>query len=543
MKDRAAHAAGGRRTFDRDLLGGADPRFEDVAEQVRPALPVRLRGDARATSSADTMGGGVGLIDFDGDGWLDVYFVNGCPLPVDRRVAPAPEQALPQPGRRHVRGRDRAGRGRRAGLRHGLRRRRLRQRRPRRPVRHRARIRPSSTATGATARSRTSPTGRASPRPAGRPRPASATSTATATSTSWSSPTSTPTRPTSPAAATRRQADPLPARTVPGPARPPLPQQRRRHLHRRRPRGGPRRPRRAGPGPGDRRPRRRRQARPLRRQRRGAQLPVPQPGRPASSRRSASTPGSPTTATAAHGEHGGRGRGPRRRRPDRPVPHQLPQRGRTPSCRNLGGGLFADATRAAGLDAPSRSMTGFGAAALDADNDGLLDLFVANGHVDDQPWINHPMAQLPHSSWPGSEAASSWRGRTSRPTSRSPRSAGGGGRRPRQRRPGRPGRRPPRRARGAPHNRTKGGTGSGSGCRLQVGPDPRRRPRDLPGRRPHGRRWLTSGTSYLAATTPGSGSAWALPRTRTSSRCAGLRAPLIVVGSRSGSHPRADGRA
>jgi tetratricopeptide (TPR) repeat protein len=63
--------------------------------------------------------------------------------------------------------------------------------------------------------------------------------------------------------------------------------------------------------------------------------------------------------------------------------------------RNLGGGLFTDTTLAAGLDAPSRPMTGFGTAALDTDNDGQLDLFVANGHVDDRPWAGHPMAQLP----------------------------------------------------------------------------------------------------------------------------------------------------
>jgi tetratricopeptide (TPR) repeat protein len=64
--------------------------------------------------------------------------------------------------------------------------------------------------------------------------------------------------------------------------------------------------------------------------------------------------------------------------------------------RNLGGGLYVDASARAGLDAPSRPMTGFGTAALDADNDGRLDLFVANGHTDDQPWIRQPMAQRPH---------------------------------------------------------------------------------------------------------------------------------------------------
>jgi tetratricopeptide (TPR) repeat protein len=64
--------------------------------------------------------------------------------------------------------------------------------------------------------------------------------------------------------------------------------------------------------------------------------------------------------------------------------------------RNLGGGLFDDATAPLGLDGPSRPVTGFGTAALDADNDGRLDLFVANGHVDDRPWVGHPMAQRPH---------------------------------------------------------------------------------------------------------------------------------------------------
>jgi hypothetical protein len=60
---------------------------------------------------------------------------------------------------------------------------------------------------------------------------------------------------------------------------------------------------------------------------------------------------------------------------------------------NLGGGLFIDGTLASNLAATSRSKTGFGAVACDVDNDGNLDLFVANGHTDDQPWFNTPMAQ------------------------------------------------------------------------------------------------------------------------------------------------------
>ncbi|MFO0888160.1 MAG: FG-GAP-like repeat-containing protein [Isosphaeraceae bacterium] len=63
--------------------------------------------------------------------------------------------------------------------------------------------------------------------------------------------------------------------------------------------------------------------------------------------------------------------------------------------RGVGQGMYMDATLAAGLDSASRSKTGFGCAAIDADLDGQLDLFVADGHVDDQPWANSPMAQLP----------------------------------------------------------------------------------------------------------------------------------------------------
>jgi tetratricopeptide (TPR) repeat protein len=50
---------------------------------------------------------------------------------------------------------------------------------------------------------------------------------------------------------------------------------------------------------------------------------------------------------------------------------------------NLGAGLFADRTASSGLALASRLLLGFGAAFLDVDNDGWLDLLTANGHTDD----------------------------------------------------------------------------------------------------------------------------------------------------------------
>jgi len=48
---------------------------------------------------------------------------------------------------------------------------------------------------------------------------------------------------------------------------------------------------------------------------------------------------------------------------------------------NLGQSLFEDRTREAGLGMPGRRFTGFGTLFFDYDNDGWLDLFVANGAV------------------------------------------------------------------------------------------------------------------------------------------------------------------
>jgi hypothetical protein len=53
---------------------------------------------------------------------------------------------------------------------------------------------------------------------------------------------------------------------------------------------------------------------------------------------------------------------------------------------NDGGGLFSEATYPAGVGTPSVPFVGWGTSFLDYDNDGWLDLFVANGHV--YPWVD-----------------------------------------------------------------------------------------------------------------------------------------------------------
>jgi hypothetical protein len=61
--------------------------------------------------------------------------------------------------------------------------------------------------------------------------------------------------------------------------------------------------------------------------------------------------------------------------------------------RNMGKGLFSDATAEAGLTRPTLPFVGFGTAFLDFDNDGDLDIATVNGHVINNPELVRPGAR------------------------------------------------------------------------------------------------------------------------------------------------------
>jgi hypothetical protein len=69
-----------------------------------------------------------------------------------------------------------------------------------------------------------------------------------------------------------------------------------------------------------------------------------------------------------------------------------------PLYRNSGDGQFEDATSAAGLTLPTVRITGWGTGGYDFDNDGLKDLFTANGAIlDNSMEVEHRPFPLPNS--------------------------------------------------------------------------------------------------------------------------------------------------
>lgn len=65
--------------------------------------------------------------------------------------------------------------------------------------------------------------------------------------------------------------------------------------------------------------------------------------------------------------------------------------------RNIGGNGFIDASTTSRLGPPSRNTLAFGTEFLDVDHDGWLDLLIPTGHIEDRPWSeNEPYRMRPH---------------------------------------------------------------------------------------------------------------------------------------------------
>ena len=126
------------------FVDGAPVVFTDVTKQAGLDKFHHRSGTREKTSIIETPGSGVALLDYDNDGWLDIYLLNGSThRGIQRQRAAASRHALSQQPRRHIYRRHRqSGRRQRAlGIRRG--RRRLRQRRLARHLRRQYRQEPS----------------------------------------------------------------------------------------------------------------------------------------------------------------------------------------------------------------------------------------------------------------------------------------------------------------------------------------------------------------------------------------------------------------
>jgi enediyne biosynthesis protein E4 len=76
-----------------DLFGATTIRFRDATDASGIRF-VHTDGSSGRRYIMETVASGVGLIDFDGDGFMDIYFLNGAPLPGTPKPSRPPANAL-----------------------------------------------------------------------------------------------------------------------------------------------------------------------------------------------------------------------------------------------------------------------------------------------------------------------------------------------------------------------------------------------------------------------------------------------------------------
>lgn len=68
--------------------------FKDIAQQAGLTAWRHVMGATEKKFIIETVGSGVALLDYDNDGWLDIYLVNGSTYDAENGKAPAPHAAL-----------------------------------------------------------------------------------------------------------------------------------------------------------------------------------------------------------------------------------------------------------------------------------------------------------------------------------------------------------------------------------------------------------------------------------------------------------------
>src|SRR5580693_607531 len=76
------------------FVDGAPVVFADITKAAGLDKFHHRSGTPEKLSIIDAPGSGIALLDYDNDGWLDIYFVNGSTVAAMRGIEPAPRAAL-----------------------------------------------------------------------------------------------------------------------------------------------------------------------------------------------------------------------------------------------------------------------------------------------------------------------------------------------------------------------------------------------------------------------------------------------------------------